>query len=88
MITIPRPLNAEEVENGIAALLRLVDVAHGCTSQPRIAARFLLSIFDGDRFPFDLTDFHCLDAHIFSDCLIVLRLDVRGGGSKGLPLRR
>jgi len=60
---------------GIAALQRLLEVAHRGTGQSCIAARFLLSLYNGERFPFDLTDFRCFDLEIFQDCLMVLIMD-------------
>lgn len=59
----------------LAAIQRLLEIAHRGTGQSRIAARFLLSLYNGDRFPFDLTDFRCLDPDIFKDCLVVLLMD-------------
>lgn len=64
-------------EKGIDALLRLFEIAHRNSGQPRIVARFLLSLYNGDRFPFDLSDFRSLDSEIFEDCLLVLQLDNR-----------
>lgn len=60
------------LSEGILALQRLLEVAHRGTGQSCIAARFLLSLYNGERFPFDLTDFRCLDTEIFKDCLVVL----------------
>lgn len=59
----------------LAAIQRLLEIAHRGTGQSRIAARFLLSLYNGDRFPFDLSDFRCLDLDIFKDCLVVLLMD-------------
>lgn len=59
----------------IAALRRLWQVANGHSGQCRIVARFLLGLYDGPRFRFDLTDFRALDTEIFQDCLLVLRMD-------------
>lgn len=56
-------------------LQRLLEIAHRGTGQSRVVARFLLSLYNGDRFPFDLTDFRCLDPDIFKDCLHVLVMD-------------
>lgn len=61
--------------DGLAALQRLLEIAHRSTGQSCIAARFLLNLYNGDRFPFDLTDFRCLDTEIFKDCLVVLVMD-------------
>ncbi|MDU8545721.1 MULTISPECIES: hypothetical protein [Pseudomonas] len=60
---------------GKAALERLVKVAQGHSGQSRYIARFLLGCYNGSRFPFDLTDFRCIDRQLFDDCLTVLRMD-------------
>ena len=59
------------------ALHRLWKIANGNSGQCRYVARFLLGLYNGTRFPFDLTDFRCLDDEIFRDCLQVLALDHR-----------
>ena len=50
---------------------------HWKTGQARVIARFLASLYNGYRFPFDLTDFRILDSDIFEHCINVLRLDSR-----------
>lgn len=60
---------------GVQALTRLVNIARGNSGQCRVVAKFLLSLYNGNRFKFDLTDFRCLDHEIFQDCLAVLKLD-------------
>ena len=60
---------------GKAALERLVKVAQGHSGQSRYIARFLLGCYNGSRFPFDLTDFRCIDRQLFNDYLFVLRMD-------------
>jgi len=62
-------------EAGRAALGRLYQVAKRDTGQARRVASFLLGLYNGNRFLFDLTDFRCLDAEVFDDCLAVLRMD-------------
>ncbi|MDO5693665.1 MAG: hypothetical protein Q4G70_14525 [Pseudomonadota bacterium] len=62
-------------EAGIAALRRLYDVAQRDTGQSRVIARFLLGCYNGDRFPFDLTDFRIIDRALFDDCMAVLKMD-------------
>lgn len=62
---------------GIPALKRLFEIAHGNSHQPTIVARFLLSLYNGERFPFSLPDLRRLDADIFADCLSVLLMDYR-----------
>ncbi|WP_342454975.1 DUF7673 family protein [Pseudomonas sp. S11A4] len=46
---------------GIAALHRLLPVAQRCSGQSRIVRRFLLSLYNGQVFPFALTDLRGLD---------------------------
>jgi len=60
---------------GEAALRRLFDVANGHSGQCEIIAKFLLGCYNGDRFPFDLTDFRAIDSALFDDCLAVLKMD-------------
>lgn len=62
---------------GLPALKRLFDIAHGHSGQCRKVAAFLLSLYNGQRFPFDLTDCRTVDAEIFDDMLLVLRMDSR-----------
>lgn len=63
--------------DGEAALRRLFEVAHGHSGQCRYVAKFLLGCYNGQRFPFDLTDLRCLDLALFEDCIAVLRMDSR-----------
>lgn len=63
------------LRDGEAALRRLFAVAQGGSGQCRYVAAFLLGCYNGERFPFDLTDFRCLDRALFDDCLTVLRMD-------------
>lgn len=62
-------------EEGGKALGRLFKVAQGDTGQSRRVAAFLLGCYNGERFPFDLTDFRTLDYSLFADCMAVLRMD-------------
>lgn len=59
----------------LAALNRLWTIANHPSGQCRTVAKFLLGLYNGDRFPFDLTDFRSLDTEIFQDCLQVLVMD-------------
>lgn len=61
----------------VEALHRLVEIAHSHRGQSCIVARFLMSLYNGSRFPFDLSEFRCLDAPVFEDCLTVLRMDYK-----------
>jgi len=62
-------------EAGLAALQRLLKVAHGVTGQSRVAALFLLGLYNGPDFKFDLTDLRYLDSNLVEDCLALLRMD-------------
>lgn len=64
-----------EATSGEVALERLLAVAQQSTGQSKVVARFLMSLYNGDRFPFDLTDFRSLDTELFKDCLTVLAMD-------------
>jgi hypothetical protein len=60
---------------GEAALKRLFDIANGHSGQCRYVAAFLLGLYNGSRFPFDLTYLRGVDYEIFDDCMTVLRMD-------------
>lgn len=62
-------------ELGEAALRRLLPIAQRDTGQSRRVARFLLGLYNGDRYPFDLTELRGLDQAIFDDCIRVLTMD-------------
>lgn len=70
-------LQANIEESGFEALQRLYEVACRDTGQARKVAAFLLGLYNGDRFPFDLTDLRGLDDDLFMDCMAVLRMDAR-----------
>jgi len=59
----------------VAALRRLFNIANDHSGQCRYVARFLLGLYNGQRFPFDLTDMRCVDSAIFDDMMIVLRMN-------------
>lgn len=64
------------IEAGVPALRRLMRVAeHSDTGQARCIAAFLAGLYDGERFPFDLTDLRALDTRFVTDVLLVLRMD-------------
>lgn len=65
----------EPLNEGLAALRRLWEHANGCTGQCRYTAAFLLGIYDGARFRFDLTSLRGIDQDLFIDCIRVLVLD-------------
>ena len=60
---------------GEAALSRLFKVASGDSGQCRHIARFLLGLYNGNRFPFDMTRLRAIDFELFDDCLAVLKMD-------------
>lgn len=62
---------------GFEALQRLYVVATQDSGQCRYIARFLLGLYNGRRFPFDLTDLRAIDGGLFDDCMAVLRMDAQ-----------
>ncbi|ANE57739.1 hypothetical protein AYM39_12490 [Methylomonas sp. DH-1] len=62
---------------GLPALTRLAAVAERDTGQAGTVRAFLLSLYNGYRFPFNLTKLRGLDKALFDDCLAVLALDAR-----------
>ena len=62
-------------QRGKAALFRLLPVAMSDTGQSSVVARFLLGLYNGRRFPFDMTELRRLDRTLIVDCLIVLEMD-------------
>ncbi len=60
---------------GEAALHRLMPIARRDTGQSRSVALFLLGLYNGFRFPFDLYELRGLDYEVMEDCLAVLRMD-------------
>lgn len=67
---MPRP-----TESQLDALKRLWKIANGHSGQCKYVASFLLGLYNGTDYPFDLVSFRCLDTEIFEDCLTVLRMD-------------
>lgn len=60
---------------GEAALRRLLPIAQRDTGQSERVARVLLGLYNGRRFPLDLTNLRSLDYEIVDDVLAVLRMD-------------
>lgn len=60
---------------GEVALRRLFRVAQGNSGQCEKVAKLLLGLYNGTRFPLDLTNLRGLDYDILEDCLTVLRMD-------------
>lgn len=48
--------------------------SHGAA---RVAARLLLGLYNGGRFPFDLTDLRRLDEQNLNRAMVLLRMDAR-----------
>jgi hypothetical protein len=61
------------------ALMRLWNVTtnHPGTSGARRAALVLLGLYNGPRFPFDLTELRAMDTDILRDALLVITEDAR-----------
>lgn len=62
---------------GEAALRRLLPIAQNSSGQCRYVAAFLLGLYNGSRFPFDLTNLRAVDRAIFDDCIAVLQMDAQ-----------
>jgi hypothetical protein len=75
-----RDLEAERqaiTEAGVPALVRLAEIAEGDTGQAATVRRFLLGLYNGYRFPFNLITLRGLDKALFDDCIAVLKMDAR-----------
>jgi hypothetical protein len=57
------------------ALRHLWRMAQGNSSSGKAAARFLLGLYNGYRFQFDLTDFRLFASKNFARCMLVLAMD-------------
>ena len=72
-----RKTRHDVIEEGKAALFRLYEIARGDTGQSRVIARFLVGLYNGNAYPFDLTDLRTIDDALFEDCMALLRMDAR-----------
>lgn len=62
----------------LAILSRFFFLAWGHShSGAKVAAGLLLGLYNGTRFPFDLTDLRLLDAQMLDDALALMRFDSR-----------
>jgi len=61
----------------VPALIRLAKIAEADTGQAATVRRFLLGLYNGYRFPFNLITLRGLDKELFDDILAVLKLDAR-----------
>lgn len=73
--SVPHGPSGPDRSAGETALRRLFDVAHRESGQCRFIARFLLGLYNGERFPFDLTNLRCIDQSLLDDCMAVLAMD-------------
>lgn len=62
-------------ESGLQALQRLAEVAANDTDQAITVGRFLLGLYNGNKYPFNLISLRSLDSNLHADCLAVLQLD-------------
>lgn len=63
------------IDAGIQALHRLIPAALSRTPTGKIIGRFLLGLYDGATYRFDLRHLHRLSLREFEDCLRVLEMD-------------
>ncbi|WP_288254204.1 hypothetical protein [uncultured Hydrogenophaga sp.] len=59
------------------ALAKLWQLGQGDSSGEKAAAKLLLGLYNGRRFPFDLTDLRLLDEANLARALLVLEMDAR-----------
>lgn len=64
---------------GAVALSHLLPVALNNTNQSHKVAGFLLNLYNGSRFPFDMTLLRGLDHELFVDCITVLMMNSTHG---------
>lgn len=67
---------------GLPALTRLAAIAERDTGQAGTVRDFLLSLYNGYCFPFNLVKLRGLDKALFDDCLAVLVLDARASAKE------
>lgn len=67
----------QAIEEGVQSLQALIKVAQGGSGQSLIIATFLVCLYNGNVYRFDLTDFRSLDTALFDHCMRVLRMDAR-----------
>lgn len=65
------------IDAGVPALHRLVKVAKGDTGQAETVRAFLLGLYNGYNFPFNLVSLRSIDKELFDDCMDVLAMDAR-----------
>lgn len=70
-----RQQQAARIEKGVPALQRLLALAEQDSGGSRVAAGLLLGLYNGARFPFDLTDLRVLDDANHADAMAVIVMD-------------
>src|SRR5690554_3487835 len=65
---------------GLTALRRLLPIAQGDTGQSGVIARFLLGLYNGGRFPFNLNELRGIDRTLLLDYLALLEMDAYADG--------
>jgi hypothetical protein len=75
MLAEQKESRTKRLAAGIPALERLIKVAMHDTGQSQVCGRFLLGLYNGPKYPFDLTELRRLDNELLEDCLSVLRMD-------------
>ncbi|AXV99238.1 hypothetical protein CJO80_27180 (plasmid) [Ralstonia solanacearum] len=68
-------IRAQDRDAGLDSLAYLLTVAERDSGQSGIVARFLVGLYNGTDYPFNLTELRTLDEDLFEHCLAVLRLD-------------
>ncbi|QXI58810.1 hypothetical protein HU759_027715 [Pseudomonas sp. OE 28.3] len=63
------------IKTGVQALHRLIPIALSRTATGKAVGRFLLGLYDGVTYRFDLKQLHRLAPREFEDCLQVLEMD-------------
>ncbi len=66
---------AQAHTEGLDALQRLAEVSRDDTGQSQTIGRFLLGLYNGHAYPFNLVSLRGLDVALHDDCMAVLRLD-------------
>lgn len=75
MLAEENAARTKRLEAGLPALRRLVEVALRDTGQSEVCGRFLLGLYNGPLYSFDLTEVRRLDSDLLEDLLAVLRMD-------------
>jgi hypothetical protein len=76
-LAIRRARIVDARRRGSVSLKRLVAVAQGDSGQSEVCGRFLLSIYNGMAFNFNMNEFRRLQDDLWDDCMAVLAMDHR-----------